>query len=163
MTSATETAATAVSTIQANMKEATEQGYAKVAAGMEQTQAQLKGQIEKAMKKAEEVATFNQGTIDAMMKSGQIWAAGVQDISKQFAATAQTQLGETLSTFKTLTGMRSLKDMMDLQASFARSSVESAMTHTSHLTDASFKLAEQTMAPLTERVSLAVETFAKAG
>ncbi len=40
------------------------------------------------MKSAEELVSFSQGNFEAMMKAGQIWAAGVQDLQKQFAATA---------------------------------------------------------------------------
>jgi phasin family protein len=137
-------------------------GVAQASAGLEKTQEHLKEHMGKAIKKAEEVATFSQGTFDALLKSGQIWTAGVQDLSKQIAATAQSQMEDTMSTFKALSGLRSLKEVMDLQTSFARSAVEKAMSETGRLTDASFRLAEQTMAPLTARVSVAVETFSKA-
>jgi len=49
-----------------------------------------------------------------------------------------------------------------MQTSLARSSMEKAMTESGRLTDASIKLAEQAMAPLTARVNLAVEKFGKA-
>jgi hypothetical protein len=41
------------------------------------------------MKTAEEFVVFGQGNVEALVKSGQIWAAGVQDLTKQVAATAQ--------------------------------------------------------------------------
>ena len=72
--------------------------------------------MEKAMKTAEELVAFSQGNVEAMVKSGQIWAAGVQDISKQIAATAQASFDETMSTFKALSSVKSLKDAFDLQA-----------------------------------------------
>lgn len=131
------------------------------AAGFEKTQAKMKEGMEKAMKTAEEFVAFSQGNLDAFVKSGQIWAAGVQDISKQVAATAQASFEETLSTFRALTGVKSLKDAVDLQASLARSTLEKTVTESSRLTDASMKLAEQTIAPLTARVTLAVEKFAR--
>ncbi len=68
------------------------------------------------MKTAEELVAFSQGNLEAMVKSGQIWAAGVQDICKQIAANAQASFDETLSTFKALTSVKSLKDAFDLQA-----------------------------------------------
>jgi phasin family protein len=131
------------------------------AAGFEKTQAKMKEGMEKAMKTAEEFVTFSQGNLDAFVKSGQIWAAGMQDISKQVAATAQASFEETLSTFRALTGVKSLKDAVDLQASLARSTLEKTVSESSRLTDASMKLAEQTIAPLTARVTLAVEKFAR--
>jgi len=136
-------------------------GMGSAAAGFETTQAKVKENMEKAMKTAEEFVTFGQGNVEAVVKSGQIWAAGVQDLSKAVAASAQASFEETVSTFKALSGVKSLKDAMDLQSTYARASLEKAMTETGKLTDASLKLAEQTMAPITARVTLAVEKFSK--
>lgn len=136
-------------------------GMAKAAAGITETQAKMKEGVEKAMKTAEELVAFNQGNVEAMVKSGQIWTAGMQDIGKQMAATAQASFDETLSTFKALTSVKSLKDAFDLQASFARAAMEKTLAESGKLTDASLKLTEQTLAPLTARMSLAVEKFAK--
>ena len=134
---------------------------AKATAGFEATQVKMKEGMEKAMKTAEEMVTFGQGNVEAFIKSGQIWAAGVQDISKQVAATAQASFEQTLSTFRALSGVKSLKDAMDLQASYARTALEKTVSESGKLTDASMKLAEQAIAPITARVTLAVEKFAK--
>lgn len=162
----------AMNSVQADFKQAAETTYAKAgaamstgfseaAAGLEKTQTQIKEQMEKAMKKAEEVASFGQGTVEAMVKSGQIWSTGMQDLGKQFAASAQSQFDETMSTFKVMTSLRSLKELMDVQSGFARATMEKAMSETGRMTDAGFRLAEEAAAPLTARVALAVETFSK--
>jgi len=118
--------------------------------------------MEKVMKTAEEFVAFGQGNVEAIVKSSQIWVAGVQDLSKQAAVTAQAQLDETMSVFKAMTGVKSLKDLFDLQSSFARAALEKTVTESSKLTDASLKLTEQALAPITARVTTAVETFGKA-
>jgi phasin family protein len=141
-----------------NMKE----GVAKVTAGFEATQARMKDGVEKAMKTAEELVAFNQGNVEALVKSGQIWATGVQDLSKHIAAAAQASLDESISAFKALTSVKSLKDAFALQSSFARSALEKSMADSGKLTDASFKLTEQALAPIAARVTVAVEKFAKA-
>jgi phasin family protein len=140
-----------------NLKE----GMTKAAAGFTETQAKVKEGMEKAMKTAEELVSFSQGNLEAMMKAGQIWAAGMQDLSKQMAATAQASFDETMSTFKALTSVKSLKDAIDLQAGLARATMEKTLAESGKLTDASFKLTEQAIAPITARVTLAVEKFAK--
>ena len=136
-------------------------GMAKAAAGFTETQAKMKEGVEKVMKTAEELVAFNQGNVEAMVKCGQIWAAGMQDIGKQMAATAQASFEESMSTFKALTSVKSLKDAFDLQSSFARATLEKTVAESGKLTDASVKLTEQTLAPITARMSLAVEKFAK--
>ena len=114
------------------------------------------------MKTAEEFVAFGQGNVEAIVKSSQIWVAGVQDLSKQVAITAQAQFDETMSVFKAMSGMKSLKDVFDLQSSFARAALEKSVTESGKLTDASLKLTEQALAPITARVTTAVETFSKA-
>lgn len=137
------------------------QGMTQAASGLADTQAKVKEGMEKAMKTAEELVSFSQGNVEALVQSGQIWTAGMQDIGKQIAANAQASFDETMSTFKALTAVKSLKDAFDVQANFARASMEKALAESGRLTDASLKLAEQTVAPLTARVSLAMEKFAK--
>ncbi len=131
------------------------------AAGFPKTQTEVKVNMEKMMKTAEEMVSFGQGNLEAFAKSSQIWAAGVQDLSKAVAATAQAQMEHTVATMKALAGVKSLKEAIDLQSNLARMSVEKAMAETGKITDASLKLAEQTMAPITARVTLAMEKFGR--
>jgi phasin family protein len=138
------------------------ENVARATAEIATTQAQVKQGMEKAMKTAEEFIAFGQGNAEAVMKAGQIWSTGVQDLSKQFAATAQASFEDAVATFKALSGVKSLKDAIDLQTSFARASFEKAMAESGKLTDASLKLTEQAMAPITARMTAAMETFAKA-
>ena len=136
-------------------------GMTQATAGFADTQAKVKQGMEKAMKTAEELVAFGQGNVEAMVRSSQIWAAGLQDISKLIAANAQASFDETMSTFKALSSAKSLKDAFELQASLARTTIEKTLAESGKLTDASMKLTEQTLAPLTARVSLAVEKFTK--
>ena len=114
------------------------------------------------MKTTEDFVSFGQGTVEALVKSGQIVATGLQDIGKLMAASAQASMEEAMSTFRALSGVRSVKEAIDLQATLARSAVEKTLTQSGQVAETSFKLAEQAMAPITSRVSLAVQSFGKA-
>jgi phasin family protein len=138
------------------------EGAARATAGFEVTQAKMKEGVEKAMKTAEEFVAFSQGNMEAIVKSSQIWASGVQDLSKHMAEAAKASLDESMAAFKAMTSVKSLKDVIDLQTSFARSALEKSLAESGKLTDASFKLTEQALAPITARVGVAVEKFAKA-
>lgn len=136
-------------------------GAAQATAGVEQSQIKIKEGLDKAMKTAEEIMTFSQGNIEALTRSSQIWSTGVQDLSKQVAASAQASIDETVGMFKALTSVKSLKDAIELQSSLTKSSLEKVMAQSGRLTEASVKLTEQALAPITARVTLAVEKFAK--
>ncbi len=156
-----ETAETAIMNFESTVS-GLKEGMSRAAAGFADTQAKVREGMEKAMKTAEEMIAFSQGNLEAMVKCGQIWAAGVQDIGKQIASNAQASFDETMSTFKAMSSAKSLKDAFDLQANLARSTLEKTLAESGKLTDASMKLTEQALAPLTARFSLAIEKFAKA-
>ena len=139
--------------------EGIKQGAATAAAGIEHTQAQVKEGMARAMKTAEQMSAFSQGNMEAMMKSSQILATGFTEMSKLMAASARASLDETVNTFRALTSVKSVKEAVELQTSFARTSMEKAMSEGGKLTEHSLKLAEQAMAPLSARVNAAVESF----
>jgi phasin family protein len=145
-----------------NTLAAVKEGIEKATKGLETSQAKLKEGVEKAVKKSEEFLAFNQGTLEAAIKASQIYAAGFQDITKHLAASSKASIEETVAFTKTLMGVKSVKEAVDLQTGFAKSSIEKAVSESNKLTDATVKLAEQAIAPLTARVALAVETFGKA-
>jgi hypothetical protein len=97
------------------------------------------------------------GNVEAMMTSSHIWASGCHAIGQTIAASAQAQLERNLSTWKAITGVKSVKEAMDLHTHLSRTSVENLVTDTGKLAEASMKLAEQTMVPITARIALAVE------
>jgi phasin family protein len=138
------------------------EGMIKDTAGFQTTQARVKENVDKAMKTAEELLAFNQGTFEAVVKSGKIWSTGVQAITQQVVASAQASFEETMATYRALASVKSFNEAVELQTSLARSAMERTVSETGRITDASVKLAEQAMAPLTERLSLVVEKFARA-
>lgn len=114
------------------------------------------------MQTAEQLVTFNQGNIEALVKSSQVVATGLQDLSKLMAASAQATIDDAMSAFRAMTNVRSLKDAADLQATFARSAVEKALTQSSQVAETSFKVAEQAFAPINGRLSVAMQSFGRA-
>jgi phasin family protein len=112
-------------------------------------------------KSTEDFVAFGQANVEAFVKSGQIWAAGVQELMKLFAATTKVSFDESVSTFKAITSAKSVTEAVDLQSAFASSAVTKTLAESKKLIDASIKLTEQTLAPITARVTGAVETFGK--
>jgi phasin family protein len=113
------------------------------------------------MKSTEDLVAFGQANLEAFVKSGQIWSAGVQELTKQMATSAKASFEDSMSTFKAMSTVKSVKEAIDLQSTFAKATLEKAMAESNKLTDASIKLTEQTLAPITARVTVAVETFGK--
>jgi len=134
-------------------------GAESATAGMEHVQTNIKEGVVKVMKTTEQLVQFSQGNVEAMVKSSQIMASGFQEITKLMASHAQSSLDHTMSTFKAMTSVKSIKEAMDLQTAYAKDAMEKAMAESGKLTEHSMKLAEQALAPISARVNAAVETF----
>ena len=132
------------------------------ASAIEPTQPTITQGIKTMMKTTEDFVAFSQANLEAFVKSGQIWSAGVQELTKQIASSAKASFDESVSTFKAMSTAKSVKEAIDLQSTFAKAALEKAMAESNKLTDASIRLTEQTLAPITARVTVAVETFGKA-
>ncbi len=134
---------------------------AKPVAAIKPTNPTLTQGMKTMMKSTEDFVAFGQANLEAFVKSGQIWSAGMQELTKQIATSAKASFDESVSTFKAISTAKSVKEAMDLQSTFAKATLEKAMAESNKLTDASIKLTEQTLAPITARVTMAVESFGK--
>jgi phasin family protein len=110
----------------------------------------------------EDFVAFGKGNLEAFAAAGKIWAAGLQNLTQQVAATAKASVEESVETFKALTAVKSVKEAIDLQTTYSKSVSAKALAESTRLTEASIKLTEQALAPLTARMAVAVEAFSKA-
>jgi phasin family protein len=107
-------------------------------------------------------ATIGKENLEAFTASSKIWMAGVQDLTKQFAATAKTSLEESVATFKALSTVKSVQEAIELQTSYGKTAMAKALSESTKLTEASMKLTEEALAPITARFAVAVGAFSKA-
>jgi phasin family protein len=107
-------------------------------------------------------ATIGKENLEAFTTSSKIWMAGVQDLTKQFAATAKASLEESVATFKALSTVKSVKEAIELQTSYSKTAIAKALAESTKLTEASMKLTEEALAPITARMAVAVGAFSKA-
>jgi phasin family protein len=113
------------------------------------------------VKATEQFLALGQGNLDAFVKSSQIWAAGVQGISRQATVTAQAGFDEALAAYRALAAAKTPKDVLDIQAKLVRTSMEQAIAETGKVSDASLRLAEQAIAPLTAQMNAASGKWTK--
>jgi hypothetical protein len=138
-----------------------EDGAAKARATMEQGMQQATKTAEGFYKAAEQAAEFGRGNIEALTKATQTLTTGMQDLGRQYFAMSQAITDHAMESAKALSGVKSLKEATDIQAAFAKASLERTMAETAKLQEAAYRLAEQASAPLTARVTLAAEKFGK--
>jgi hypothetical protein len=145
----------------AQAKKFVEDGANQARATMEKNMEQVTKTAEGFFKAAEDAAEFSRGNIEAMTKSAQLFAAGFQDIGKQVFAVSQALTDHAVESAKAFAGVKSLKEVADIQAAFAKASMERSMSEAAKLQEATFRLAETASAPLQARMAVAVEKFSK--
>ncbi len=122
---------------------------------------QLNRAADTVFKAAEEAAAFGRGNVKALAKSAQAYVAGVQDLSRQAAAMVQGLTEQALEGAKAFSNVRSLKEAAEIQANLTRATFERAVSETTKLQEAALKVAEQSFAPLSARVTLAAEKMSR--
>lgn len=142
-------------------KKMMEDGAGQARVTMEQGMQQMTKTSEGLYKAAEEAAEFGRGNIEALTKATQTLTSGMQDLSKQYFAMSQALGEHVMESAKALSCVKSLKEAADIQAAFTKASMERTMSEATKLQEAAYRLAEQAGAPLTARMTLAVEKFAK--
>lgn len=128
---------------------------------METTMEQATKATEGFLKAAEQATEFTRGNFEALTKATQLYVAGVQDLGKQTMAMFQGLADHGVASAKALGSVKSLKEAAEIQVSFTRAAMEKSMTEGAKLQEAALKLAETSFAPLSARMTLAVEKLAK--
>jgi phasin family protein len=116
---------------------------------------------ENMFKAAEGAAAFGRGNVEALAKATQAYVSGVQDLNRQTMAMVQGLTDQALEGAKALSGVRSLKEAAEIQANLTRKAFERTINDATKLQETALKVAEQSFAPLSARVTLAVEKMGR--
>jgi phasin family protein len=161
-------AATSSAQAQKLIEDSTAQAQKLIEEGTAQARVAMEKSMEKAQKTAadmtraaEEAAAFGRDNVEAFTKAAQVYFTGVQDLGRMVVATMQGLSDHTLEGVKAITAAKSLKDVADLQASLTRTAVEKSLADATKLQESAMKVAEEAFAPITARVTVAMEKITR--
>ena len=149
-------------TIMTKTKTTTEDFTAKISTAVADAQGKAKAAMEKSQTLLTEAGEFTKGNVEAIVASGKILAAGLQDMGKAYVAEGKTALETVTADVKELASVKSPTDFFKLQGEILRRNFDAAVATGSKNSEAVVKLANDAFAPLSTRVSLAVEKYKKA-
>lgn len=107
-------------------------------------------------------SAFTKGNLEAVVESGKILAGGMQDMGRTYVAEAKTAFATMTADVKDVAAVKSPTELFQLQGKMLRRNLDSVAAYTSKNTEMMVKLANDAFAPLSSRVSLAVEKVRKA-
>ncbi|MDR3517824.1 MAG: phasin family protein [Azospirillaceae bacterium] len=109
----------------------------------------------------EELTSFSKANVDALVASSGVLVKGFEDIGKAVAAFTRSSVEANVANSKALLTAKSLKELVELNHTFARTSFDALMSETTKLSELSIKVANESLAPINARVNAAVEKIAK--
>ena len=149
-------------TIMTKTKTTTEDFSAKIKDVVADAQDRAKTAFEKTSAFASGYGDFAKGNVEALVESGKILAAGLQDMGKSYVAEGKTAVETMTADVKELAAVKSPTDFFKLQGELLRRNFDAAVAATSKNSEAMVKLAGDAFAPISTRVSLAVEKVKQA-
>lgn len=155
--------AQAKDTIMATAKKAQNTDFTKTAKeALADVQTRAKTVFAKTGELASEVTEFNKGNVEAVVESGKIFFAGMQDMGRQQVAATKSVVKTVQGDFKKVAAVKSPTELVQLQGELARRNFDAAVSFGSKNTEALVKLYNDAFAPLSSRMSVAAETLKKA-
>lgn len=128
---------------------------------MEKTMTDANKAAESMMKAAEQMAEFGRGNVEAFTKAAQLYVTGVQDLGKHTVTVMQGLTDHAIEGAKALSTVKSLQEAAQVQTTYARGAIEKVVSESAKMQEAALKLAEQSFAPLSARMTVAVEKFSR--
>lgn len=108
-----------------------------------------------------EANDFAKGNVEAVVESGKILASGLQEMGTAAVADSRAAFESLTAEIKSLASVKSPTEFFQLQSALLRKHFDAAVAQTSKSTEAMLKLANDSVAPLSNRVTLAVEKISK--
>jgi len=155
--------AQAKDTIMATAKKAQNTDFTKTAKeALADVQTRAKTVFAKTGELASEVTEFNKGNVEAVVESGKIFFAGMQDMGRQQVAATKSVVKTVQGDFKKVAAVKSPTELVQLQGELARRNFDAAVSFGSKNTEALVKLYNDAFAPPSSRMSVAAEKLKKA-
>jgi phasin family protein len=125
-------------------------------------QSRAKAAYDKGAETVAEATEFAKGNVEALVESGKIYAAGVQDLGKTYVEDAKSVYETFTADVKDLAAVKSPTELFQLQGKTARRNFDAFVAASAKNSEAWFKLANEAFAPLSGRVNVAAEKLSKA-
>lgn len=119
----------------------------------------FKDSVEKSLGALNEVNALSKGNVEAVVESLTAATKGAETVGAQAMAFSKKNWEEAVAAAKTLSGAKSVQEVVELQSKYAKASMEAYVSELNLLTEtlsASFK---DTFKPINARMTAAVEKF----
>ena len=115
--------------------------------------------IDKSVASFSELNVHSKKNLDAVVESATAAQKGVEAISQEALGYAKKSWEDGVAAAQTLSQARSVQELLELQTSWAKSSMETYMSQVTKMTDLFTASMKDSVKPINERVTASVERF----
>lgn len=127
-----------------------------------EVQERAKAAFEKGSALFAEAGEFSKGNVEAVVESGKILAAGLQELGKGYVSEGKTAFETFTADAKELAAAKTPVDFFKLQGELMRRNFDALVAVGSKHSEALLKLTNDSFAPISTRVSVAVDKVKQA-
>jgi phasin family protein len=102
-------------------------------------------------------SNHGQGAFAAMMRSGALFAEGLEGIGQAWIGVAQATMHDGAATAKAIIGARSPQQVLELQANYARITLDRLVAESGKLPALSIGVANRAIEPIQTQIAAAVD------
>ena len=117
----------------------------------------FKDNIEKSLTALNEVNAHSKKNLEALVESVTAATKGAEAIGAQAMAFSKQSVEDQVAAAKSLAGAKSVQEAVELQTAWAKSALEGYMAQFSKMSEVVAASVKESMKPLNERVTAAVE------
>lgn len=117
----------------------------------------FKDAVEKSLATLNEANTHSKKNLEALIASVTAATKGAEALGAQAMAYSKSAMETNVAAAKTLSGAKSVQEVVELQTSFAKSALETYMAEVGKMSEIVSASVKDSMKPLNERVTAAVE------
>ena len=125
-------------------------------------QTRLKSGYNKGTEMTANVTAFHKGNFDALVESGKVLAATMQDLGRSAVEDAKSAAETVTADVKKMAAVKSPTELFQLQGEIARRNLDTIVARTSKNAEVMMKLANDMFAPISTRASVAMGRMTKA-
>ncbi len=116
-----------------------------------------KGSFQKTSKMVEDAAGFARDNVEAMVESSRIAAKGLETLGQDAADYARRTFESNSTALRSLSGVKSPTEFMQLQSELMRQSFDALVQQTSRSTEQMLKIAGEVSQPISNRMAVATD------
>ena len=113
--------------------------------------------VEKSLAAMNEANTQSKKNLEALVASATASAKGAEALGAQAMAFSKAIFDTNVTAAKSLAGAKSVQEVVELQTAFAKSALETYMSEVGKMSETVASSVKDTLKPLNERVTAAVE------